>query len=343
MTATAPSYLVGHLTENASSYEVRNAPVAGFSVVKKTLGSEEITLYGLPDQPAGKYYKVKMAGSQIDRHLQRFLPEVIEKYANDINREGLSLNFGHDQKNLIGKVTKAVVENGDLMGFVWVDELAMMPNQPKMSVAHAIEAGILKEVSVEVSGSLRIGEKDAKGFATSYEWYIDPEAPERTEIHGLALVQRGAQRGAALSVKAAGETTIQPKTIVRNMKEVFVINGKKHFITGKTEGTEIVVEGLKEVENAITELEATANKSVQLESDLAVKSAEIASLRAPFEADIINGQKALGIEEPMTEEAVKSLNATDLVSKSKSILERLEKKGEGVSTKSVTTKLPWQA
>jgi hypothetical protein len=344
---STPTYLQGHLVSNADRYEVRNAPVQGFSVAKKALETEEIERLGLPEEAnPGKYYKVKMAGSAIDRHRERFTEEVLVKYAQDIEREGASFNFGHDNRNLIGKVMKATVENGDLMGYVWVDELAMMPNQPKMSVLHAIEAGIVKDVSVEVSGNLRVVTKNDQGMATEWEFYYDPNRPEATEFHGLALVQRGAQRGAALSVKAAAtevEIAEKENLIISNMKEVFVIEGKKHFISAKVEGSEIVAEGLIEVEAAIAELESKAAKSVELEGELTAKSGEIAALRAPFEADILNGQKALGTEEPMSEDAIKSLSAAELVAKAAKVAEQLSKQGENVVVNSKPTKLPWQA
>lgn len=344
---STPTYLQGHLVTNADLYEVRNAPVQGFSVVTKALDAEEVDRLGLSDDGnKGKFYRVKMAGSEIDRHRERFTTEVLDKYAQDINREGASFNFGHDNRNLIGKVTKAVVEDGDLMGYVWVDELAMMPNQPKMSVLHAIEAGIVKDVSVEVSGKLRVVSKNDQGFPTEWEFYYDPEQPTSTEFHGLALVQRGAQRGAALSVKAATTEveTIESKNLnILNMKEVFVIEGKKHFISAKVEGSEIVAEGLVEVEAAIAELESKAAKSVELEGEISAKSEDVATLRAPFEADILNGQKALGTEEPMTEDAIKSLSAAELVAKAAKVAEQLSKLGSTEIVNSKSIKLPWQA
>jgi hypothetical protein len=274
----------------------------------------------------------------------------LQKYAEDINRNGSTFNFGHTSDNLIGKVTKASVMGGDLVGYVWVDDLAVMPNQPKMSVNHAIEVGIIKEVSVEVSGLMRGVEKNEDGWYSTWEYFFDPARPEATEFHGLALVKRGAQRGAALNVKALdGKTEPTPQQVITqiiDMKEPFLIDGVKCVLTAKIEGNEIVAneEQVKALETAIKSLETKAGKVTQLEGEISAKSLEIEALRAPFEADIINGEKALELPEPdrMTLEAVKGLTTTELLSKAKAVTDKVATKS-AVEPEKLSTKLPWQA
>ncbi len=346
-----PHYLEGKVISDITSYEVSHASINGaFKFTNKALSGEELDAAGIEQGAAGKWYVVKMAGSEVDRHRERFTLEVLQKYAEDINRNGSTFNFGHTSDNLIGKVTKASVMGGDLVGYVWVDDLAVMPNQHKMSVNHAIEVGIIKEVSVEVSGLLRSSAKNEDGFATEWEYFFDPSRPEATEFHGLALVKRGAQRGAALSVKALdGKTEPTPQQAsktIRDMKEVFIVNGQKHALTAKAEGNEIVfdAESVKALEVAIAAVEKEAVKTTELTNQLSAKSAEIEALRAPFEADIINGEKALELPETdrMTIEAVKGLTTTELISKAKAVTDKVASKSV-VEPITMSTKLPWQA
>ena len=344
-----PHYLEGKVISDITSYEVSHASINGaFKFTNKALSGEELDAAGIEQGAAGKWYVVKMAGSEVDRHRERFTLDVLQKYAEDINRNGSTFNFGHTSDNLIGKVTKASVMGGDLVGYVWVDDLAVMPNQPKMSVNHAIEVGIIKEVSVEVSGLLRSAAKNEDGFATEWEYFFDPSRPESTEFHGLALVKRGAQRGAALSVKALESAPNHEQVIsqIFNMKEVIFIDGVKHFLTAKVEGSEIVAnsEQVQAIESAVKALETKAGKVTELEGEISAKSAEIEALRAPFEADIINGEKALELPEPdrMTIEAVKGLTTTELLSKAKAVTDKVAVKSV-VEPVTMSTKLPWQA
>jgi len=345
-----PHYLEGKVISDITSYEVSHASINGaFKFTNKALSGEELDAAGIEQGAAGKWYVVKMAGSEVDRHRERFMLEVLQKYAEDINRNGSTFNFGHTSDNLIGKVTKASVMGGDLVGYVWVDDLAVMPNQPKMSVNHAIEVGIIKEVSVEVSGLMRGVEKNEDGWYSTWEYFFDPARPESTEFHGLALVKRGAQRGAALSVKALdGKPNPQEQVITRiiDMKEIFIVDGVKCVLTAKVEGSEIVAnaEQGKALEDAIKSLETKAGKVTQLEGEISAKSAEIEALRAPFEADILNGEKALELPEPdrMTLEAVKGLSTTELLSKAKAVTDKVATKSVAEPEK-LSTKLPWQA
>lgn len=321
MQTYVPHYLGKEVIGDSTAFEVGRAQIDRAAVfVNKALTDDEVVLAMLPEtEIAGKWYSVKMAGSDIDRHRERFSVAVLEKYARDINAQGSTFNFGHSSDNLIGKVSKAEVVDGNLNGYVWVDELAVMPNQPKMSVNHAIAAGIIKEVSVEVSGQLRAIKKNEEGWATEWEFFFDETNPNATEFHGLALVKRGAQRGAALSVKALdGQTNPDQQTsnsITINMKEVLLIDGVKYYISAKVEGSEIVAEGLNEIDTAVKDLEGKAAKSVNLEADILSLKAEIEALRAPFVADIINGQKSLEVAEPLTEEAIKAFSHDTLIAK----------------------------
>lgn len=332
-----PSYLKGHVIENITEYEVHNAPVGGWEIARKALSADQAAAMGLqmPDV-AGKMYPVEMANILKDRHRERFTPEVLMKYATDINTAGASMNFGHDSHNLIGHVMKgsAKVENGILKGVVFIDDMAVMPKQPSMSVNHAIKAGTVSDVSVEVSGTLRVAEKDGEGYATVWEYFIDPERPERTEFHGLALVMRGAQIGAALTVKALGAVPEpqKAKSISKNMKEPFIIDGKKHLLTGKVDNGDIVLDAdsLKGLESAITELETKAATAATKEADAVAKAAAsetiIADLRAPFEADIVNFEKALNVPtaEALTADAIKALAPAELIAKANALRAKVD-------------------
>jgi len=342
-----PSYLKGHVIENITCYEVRNAPVGGWQISHKALTAEEVAAMGLQAPTvAGKMYPVEMANTITDRHRERFTVEVLQKYAADINNTGASMNFGHDSLNIIGSVLKgsASIENGILKGVVFIDDLAVMPNQFGMSVNHAIKAGSIKDVSVEVSGMLRGTERDSEGYPQVWEYYIDPERPGRTEFHGLALVMRGAQIGAALSVKSMGGKAApvnNPNPNPKKMKEVFFVNGKKHVLTGAAKDGEFAfdAESLKGLETAITDLEKVAADAVAEVSRLKGLETENAALRAPYEADIANFQKALEtpVAEALTADAIKALGTAELIAKANALRARVD---EGSKSQDKKTDAP---
>jgi len=336
-----PQYLKDHVIENITSYEVQSAPVGGFVISCKAMTDEEITMRGLAKPSvAGKMYPVEMANTITDRHRERFTVEVLQKYAADINANGASMNFGHSSMILIGSVLKgsASVENGILKGVVFIDDLATMPNQPGMTVNHAIKAGTVSDVSVEVSGTLRVAERDTEGYAEVWEYYIDPERPGRTEFHGLALVMRGAQIGAALSVKSmGGKAAPVNNPNPKKMKEVFFVNGKKHVLTGAAKDGEFAfdAESLKGLETAITDLEKVAADAVAEVSRLKGLETENAALRAPYEADIANFQKALETPsaEALTADAIKALGTAELVAKANALRTQVDNGGKSQDSK----------
>ncbi len=346
-----PQYLKDHVIENITSYEVQNAPVGGWQISHKALTAEEVAAMGLQvPTVAGKMYPVEMANTLTDRHRERFTVEVLQKYAADINNTGASMNFGHDSRNIIGSVLKgsASIENGILKGVVFIDDLAVMPNQTGMSVNHAIKAGSVKDVSVEVSGTLRGTERDGEGYPQVWEYYIDPERPGRTEFHGLALVMRGAQIGAALSVKSMGGKAApvnNPNPNPKKMKHVFIVDGKKQMLTGKIENGDVVLDADSEkaFEAAISELENRAATAVTekaaIESKLSGLETQVAALRAPYEADIANFQKALETPaaEALTADAVKALGTAELVAKANALRARVD---EGSKSQDKKTDAP---
>ena len=344
--AFTPQYLKDFVKADITAYEVTKAAIGGVEVTTKALSADNLQSEGIEPTEGMTYYRVKMAGSDIDRHRERFTPDVLTKYASDVAKMGASVNFGHYSQNIIGKVVKAWVNGTDLMGVIAVDDKATMPNQTAISINEAISKGMVKDVSVEVSGLIRVAEKDENGWATAWEYFIDPNRPDATEFHGLAIVQRGAQRGASI-VKGidggASKTEISP---IMKDTQVFVVNGKglRLDIEGKDGSITVNADQVKALETAINELETKAKEADTQKAVADGFKAEIAALRQPYEADVINAQKALNMpeSEQLKEEAVKALPTAELIAKSKELMGKLESgKSEDRSTET-TYKLDYQ-
>jgi len=111
------------------------------------------------------------------------------------------------------------------------------------------------------------------------------------------------------------------------MKHVFIVDGKKQMLTGKIENGDVVLDADSEkaFEAAITELENRAATAVTekaaIESKLSGLETQVAALRAPYEADIANFQKALETPatEALTADAVKALGTAELIAKANAL------------------------
>lgn len=312
----------------------------------------EMTLAGVAVPDGGKVWPVEMANTKIDRHGERFSKEFLDRIANQLNAESETFNLFHERMIPIGKVLpKAMVEPDGvdfvLKGFVWVNNKSKIPSQPDITVNESIETGTLKDVSVEVSGTVRYIEPPQQGGARGiWEWYVDPERPDATEISGLALVQKGAQRGSSITTKSIDGGTIQVETKIVNMfKDKYFIGGKEYAVTAKQEGSEIKPEGLETIvsdfREAVKASEAATAAKAAAETELAKLKAELDEARKGFETDLANFSKLNGKAEP-TAEALKGMSIAQL--KSATEAEKADYDGSKKREFTTTTDavMPWE-
>jgi len=284
---------------------------------------EAMKAQGKPSEDGFAVYLAALANTKLDRHNEVFTVPVLKAFAEQINSDGITLNFNHDRAFPAGKVKGvATVEKEQdgtytLYAYVYVDKEIKMIGQ-EVTYAKAIERGYLKDVSVEVRGSVQwVDAGENGGF---YQWYIDANRPQATEISGLALVQKGAQRGAALSVKSIDGEPITKKEenstkIVDMFKDKYFIGDKEYSVIAKQEGTEIKAEGIDALVADFKASIKTAAEAVtakdKAEAENVTLKAELDEARKGFEADLVNYTKLNGKPEP-TAEAIKAMSVATL-------------------------------
>jgi hypothetical protein len=104
---------------------------------------------------------------------------------------------------------------------------------------------------------------------------------------------------------------------------------KKGFeleIEAKDGAITVNADQLNALKSAIADIEKKADEVDAVKAQAETAKAEIAALRQPFEADILNAQKALNMPEAeqLKDEAIKALPTSELISKSKELMSKLE-------------------
>ena len=326
----------------------------------KAMTTDQITaaLPGVAIPENGKVWAVKMANTLIDRHNERFSKPYLERIAKQLNESSETFNLFHDRRIPVGKVLpKAALipmegkpTDWELTGYVWVNNKATIPDQPMISVNEAIETGSLKDVSVEVSGSIQyVDAPEGSGMIGIWEWYVNPERPEIAEITGLALVQKGAQRGAgATTVKSiGGNTSINKESNPKNMQHYFdkiLIGGALHTIKTTEEGGAIKIDGLKELEAKANEAFAAkaAAETAKTEADAAKTAAEAETkeIKDALTAEVVLLEKALGKTAPRSLEDLGKMKTIELYKAAEALRKEYDGNGTANGEKSLETKIP---
>lgn len=299
----------------------------------KAMTAEQIAmdLNGVHIPENGKVWPVDMANTMEDRHRERFSKPYLDKITKQINGASETFNLFHEKMIPVGKVLpKAALvmsETGNgytMKGYVWINNKSKIPSQPDITVNEAIETGMLKDVSVEVSGTVKWVEDGGKSVL---EWYVDPERPDSAEMTGMALVQKGAQRGASVSMKSLdGGGTLPIKNAINTTmyRDKFFVGEKEYVVSAKQEGTEVKAEGVDALVNDFkasvkSEKEAVTAKEKAV-ADLAAEKASIEPVRKSLIADCENFGKAIG--ETHKAEDLEKLSFKDLFAKREEILKK---------------------
>lgn len=293
----------------------------------------------IPDD--GVVWPVEFCGDGEDRQTEIIPKSILDIYAAQINTEGFSLNLFHTN-NLCGHVLeKAMVVKNDkgnnvLRGYIWVDNVAVMDDQPKMTVNRAIEKRTIREVSIEISGHTEAIDDGHGGRA--YQYYVDENKPERTEILGLALVRKGAQRTQGIKVKSLDGNKKPEKENhnSENMQHYIaarIVAGAPFTFKSVDKGGNVEIEGLKELEAHAETLfkEATEAKAAKAtaETAAATEKAETTVFKAAIVTEITQYQAILKTATPKTVAELEALKASDLLT----LRTEMVKAVEGTETK----------
>ena len=335
--------------KNGEHFEVQSA---SFDIVMgyKAMTGDEIAskLAGVSIPSGGRVYKIEHCNTRKDRHKERFGKDVLDVYAEQINEKGSTFNLFHKSTIPVGRVLPAAYIEPDatgefsLMGYVWVNEKATIPDQKDITVIEAIETKMLTDVSVEIGGTIRYNEPDEV-----VEWYVDPKRKEITEYRGLALVQNGAQYNAGIkSAKSIDNPTPEKeKSNIVNMsyRDKFFVGGKEYAVSAKSEANEVKAEGIDAIVTdfkaafSAKEVAETAQKTAEAERDT-LKS-ELEEARKPQINDIENYSKSLKKEVPAAEDLA-AMNFKGL----KTLADALKAEHDAgitpIQKKSVTSKRP---
>jgi hypothetical protein len=276
----------------------------------------------IPDD--GVVWPVEFCGDGEDRQTEIIPKPILDIYASQINTEGFSLNLFHTN-NLCGHVLeKAMVVKNDkgnnvLRGYIWVDNVAVMDDQPKMTVNRAIEKRTIREVSIEISGHTEAIDDGHGGRA--YQYYVDENKPERTEILGLALVRKGAQRTQGIKVKSldGNKNPENENSKPENMQfdKEYEAGGKSFRVHTEKAGDGIVLKGMNEAIEAhkaaeIAKTKAESEKATA-EAATVAANAEAATYKAAVVTEITQYQAILKTATPKTVAELEALKAADLL------------------------------
>jgi len=283
---------------------------------KAVSGAELETLKGLaPDLnfDGGKVFKFVAANTRKDRDNERFSPDVLKKFADDVNSGGRAFQWMHDKTKIVGTVFYADFAGTELTQYALIPSAIKMPDQPDYALTQAIEDGMIKYVSVGFRGFRQMVEsKDANGNAVAeWVWFIDPARPETkefTEQTELSLVNLGAQYGAQRKgIDSIEFIDDKVKNMSKHVK--LSIGGKEYAVTAELKGEELAI-GVAEVEAAVKGLEAELASAKTATEDL---QKEVEAFKAPLIADIVNGQKEVAEALRNTEDELKAMPVDRLV------------------------------
>lgn len=207
-------------------------------------------------------YRVEACNTILDKENERFTPSVLTIAANQVQKSNnVPVLFNHNPDNLIGRVFDAYVEpipgvDGQfrLMSKMYVLRSAMMPNGTGMTVAEAVDAGILNMTSIGIMVDNTQWKEVGEG---RYERILDG-TPDGTVYLEQSMVWHGAQNGAMVKGidKAEIDYTFTPKP-VKKMTEI-EIKGMKLTITDESvTGVDAIEKAIGDRDSRIAELEAT--------------------------------------------------------------------------------------
>lgn len=315
---------------------------AGF----KAMTSEEIAreLPGAKvDLAKFRVYKAEFANTLIDRHRDKFNIAVLQKFADRANTGKVKLLFNHDSNKPIGKVLGASVQGQSLVGYIAVHTKFTMPGQA-VTVAEAMDDEIIEDVSVGFGGVKYVAlEMSESGMPNAWAIEDDTASPTGAELRELSIVVQGAQIGAGI-VKSIDGNKEKEKSTTMSYNHTFTVGQKSITVTGKMEDGTVKVDGLQDLIKAANDASAEAEKErgekTALKTELDALKASNTEARKPFEADILNLQKAAGIPESAlyTDESLKAMPFDKLVSLSREIREKADQSaGEKGATATVNT------
>lgn len=302
--------------------------------IYKALSQDQVVseLAGVEIPKESRVWKVVMANTVRDRHNEIIPAAILQKFAAQINQKGLSLNYVHDRSYIIGKVLPKAMVNAvqgghELVGYIAVYNDAALPTKTAsgkgIAINKAIEDESLEDVSTEFAGRSNYVSPETGSSRGHWEYVIDPERPEDTEMTGLAVVPKGAQRGASV-VKSidGGDPKEKQKEINTNMyRDKFFVNEKEYAVSAKAEGTEIKTEGIEalvtDYKAAVTAKKEAETAKTKAEADLSALKTETEDIRKAYVADCVNFGKLIG--ETHTEDSLKALSLKDLKAKADEI------------------------
>ena len=205
-------------------------------------------------------YRVESANTILDKEGERFTPSVLTIAANQVQKSNnVPVLFNHNPEALIGRVFDAYVEpipgvDGQfrLMSKLYVLRSAMLPNGTGMTVADAIDAGILNMTSIGIMVDNSQWEEVAEG---KYERVLDG-TPEGTIYLEQSMVWHGAQHGAQVKgLDNDTETyTFTPKP-VKKMTEIEIKGMKLTVTEDSVNGVEAIEKAIGDRDVRISELE----------------------------------------------------------------------------------------
>jgi len=310
-----------------------------FKMSDKAITPDQAISLNLDAPKKGTVWAVEMCNSKLDRHGEVFTKPVLDEFAKQINAASITFNLFHDRQLGIGRVLQSAIVAPEmdgsftLKGYVWIKDV----NIPELDypVSEAITDGIYKDVSVEVSGTVRYIENPQGGYGV-WEYYVDPERPERTEITGLALVQKGAQRGAGI-VKSinGGKAPENESTKIKNMQhfsDKFLVGGELMAFKTVDAGGAVTIEGLQplidKTNKAITDLAAANTAKDAAIAEKAAIETEANTLKAAIVTELTGLQLALKMATPKTVTELEALKAADLITMRTDLLKQFEGIGD---------------
>ncbi len=295
-------------------------------IVTKSIGNDELDMWGAKpdfDTTGGRIFECTLCGTEKDRHDDRFTVPVLEKFAKDVNGQGVPLYYNHSSDLFIGRAFAAkVVPMGmesHLVGLIWVNDAANIPAQQGIKIANEIEAKRLKDVSVGFRGQIRAGKRNQMGDVTEWEWYVSEDAGEyATELRELSVVPKGAQPAArfkSLDKPTEKESQNWNMSHTKSIK----IGGKDVEIKAVQNGDSISIDTAA-LENEIKAIEAERDTKAAAEKtasdQVTALKAEIAKYREPLENAVLNHEeRTVKGAAKLTEAQVKAMPIEQLIAK----------------------------
>lgn len=260
------------------------------------------TAYPQFDYSKGTLFKVVIANNRTDRDNERFGTELLSHWADQLKSKPISVCWQHKHEmHGYGKCFGGQVVNGNLEAYLYVSNTAKTP----------IGENLVESIKMGTVDNLSVG---FRAFATSerqpdgnyqWVWNIRPDEPATmtSELSEVSFVAHASQFDAG--VKTTSEIQIEE---VKEAKLETVLNMYKIEIGGKSLELKVAdgrLEGLEAVQESIKSAEAAAKSATD----------DLAKLREPLEADVINSKTA-----GLSEGVVKSMKVEDLIEAQKAVV-----------------------